>query len=165
MRYLHQVLPEPGKDAKAVRGPVAAFIPSSLHQVMVLPGILLTILLSSDTISALWILLTARFLVSSLVREIRDTTMMYMQTNTLNKKILRRQSHSITLSNIYSQIYCIVVIIRLEYFMATLEANKSGYNDIFCPPCSFYSVFSPSPSVVIVKYLVGGDKNKEKECA
>ena len=140
MRYLHQVLPEPGKDAKAVRGPVAAFIPRSLHQVMVLPGILLTILLSSDTISALWILLTARFLVSSLVREIRDTTMMYMQTNTLNKKILRRQSHSITLSNIYSQIYCIVVIIRLEYFMATLEANKSGYNDIFLS--SFLILFS-----------------------
>ena len=114
MRYLHQVLPEPGKDARAVRDPVAALIPRFLHQVMEIPGILFTILLFSTTISALWILLSAMFLVSTLVREIRDTTMMYMQTKTLKKKILRRQSHSITLSNIY----CTVVISRLECIMA-----------------------------------------------
>ena len=163
MRYLHQVLPEPGKDAKAVRGPVAAFIPSSLHQVMVLPGILLTILLSSDTISALWILLTARFLVSSLVREIRDTTMMYMQTNTLNKKILRRQSHSITLSNPISILRSIVLLSSSDWSILWPHWRliKVAIMIFFCPPSSFYSVFSPSQIVVIVKYLVGGDKNKE----
>ena len=67
IRYLHQVLPEPGKDARAVRGPVAALILRFLHHVMELPGILLIIFLSLITISVPWILLSAMFLVSTLV--------------------------------------------------------------------------------------------------
>ena len=106
-RYLSQVFPDPGKDARATTGPGAAFIPSGLHQLIgTLPTLLslslTTIILLSNILpdklvrSADWILLSARVLASILVTEMREAIMMYRVINTQARNNLTLQSPSIT---------------------------------------------------------------------